>query len=95
MEDVSKLAAEVQEIVWALVDDQVTDEQIARLEQLVVRSDDARRTYVQCMQMHADLHYLLGKQDVKLPPLDDVPAMPPLPIVDLPLTGFTPIPGSS
>ena len=92
MEHAENLAAEVQEIVWALVDDHVTDEQIGRLEKLIAESDEARGTYVRCMQMHADLHHLLGKQrPAAFPPGT---SGPPLPITDLPAVGpDMPIPG--
>jgi hypothetical protein len=58
---------EVQELVWALIDDQATDTQIKRLEELLLADEEARRTYVMCMQMHADLHFLLGGKRPALP----------------------------
>ena len=56
----SHLKSEVQDLVWAVVDEYATESQIRRLEQLILTSEEARRTYVTCMQMHADLCYLLG-----------------------------------
>lgn len=61
------LIDEVQELVWALVDEQATEEHVDRLEQLLLDSDEARRTYVTCMQLHADLYYLLGGFRPRLP----------------------------
>jgi hypothetical protein len=91
---------EVQALVWALVDDQATEADVARLEELLLHDDEARRTYVLCMQMHSDLHFLFGKK----PTLPDFaklaeqtkkaetprqaatakPTKSPLPLVDLP-----------
>jgi hypothetical protein len=92
--DETDLLSEVQELTWAMVDEQATEKEIRRLERLLVDHDDARQTYVMCMQMHADLHFLLNPP----PPL---PAMlqklieaektkkstkTALPLVDLPST---------
>ncbi len=61
------LADEVQELVWALVDEYATESQVHRLEELLLQNEDARRTYVMCMQMHADLHFLLSGRQSGLP----------------------------
>jgi hypothetical protein len=60
------VADEVQDLVWALVDEYATDSQISRLEELLLGSEEARRTYVMCMQMHADLYFLLGGRQSRL-----------------------------
>jgi len=88
-----ELLNEVQELVWALIDDQATVEQVRRLEQLLLENEEARRTYITCMQLHADLHYLLGgKRHIPLPAeLEQVaagrqksPTPTPLSLVDFP-----------
>jgi len=61
------LAAEVQDLVWALVDEQATDGQIHRLEELLLDNDDARRVYWSCMQMHGELYALLSGRQMRLP----------------------------
>ena len=86
------LTNEVQELVWALVDEQASDEQVRRLEELLLENQQARHIYVMCMQMHADLHYLLSGKQPRLPiPLQKVgkateatKSRPPLPMVELP-----------
>ncbi len=86
------LINEVQELVWALVDDQATDQQVRRLEELLLENQQARQVYVQCMQMHADLHYMLSGKQPRLPiPLQkkaaqpvEAKSRPPLPTVELP-----------
>lgn len=62
MSDTNDVAMEVQELVWALVDEQATPEQAKRLESLLLEDDSARHIYALCMQMHADLHFLLSNQ---------------------------------
>jgi hypothetical protein len=61
--DASKLPAEgddvirdrVQELVWALVDDQIADDEMRLLDNLLLSDDGARETYVGCVQLHSDL----------------------------------------
>ena len=61
MNEINNQIEEVQDLVWALVDEQATDEEIRRLEDLLA-SDEERRIYVMCMQMHSDLRFLLTAQ---------------------------------
>jgi len=97
--------SEVQELVWALIDEQATETQVARLEQLLLENDEARRTYVMCMQMHADLHFLLGNRQLVLPAVIEQAkkaetakaeqpkkAKMPLPSLDLPSPATSPWP---
>jgi len=56
MQDSEQLMEEVQHLVWALVDEVATDEQVRRLETLVLEHAAARRAYVDCMTLHAELH---------------------------------------
>jgi len=67
MHPISDMSDEVQELVWALIDEQATEEQVQRLEQLLLDNREARQIYIACMQMHADLHYLLGGKKFELP----------------------------
>ena len=92
-----QLLTEVQELVWALIDEQATDRDVRRLEELLLENDEARKTYVMCMQMHSDLHFLLGGRPLKLPEAVEEAqkakkpkkARPPLPLVNLPPIGST------
>ncbi len=61
------LATEVQELTWDFFDGEATDRQIGRLEELLSASAEARRVYVMCAQLHADLCLLLGDK-TPLPP---------------------------
>ena len=60
MEEMEQMIEEVQQIVWALVDETATEEQVRRLESLVLKSAEARRTYVDCMTLHAELHCMFA-----------------------------------
>ena len=58
---------EVQELVWALVDEQLDETQFARLEQLLSESEAARKMYVECMQLHAGLIEHFRQADPTVP----------------------------
>jgi len=61
VESLEDLRAEVQELVWTLVNEQATPEQISRLEELLANHEEARQAYVMCIQMHADLQCLFNE----------------------------------
>jgi len=67
MDLASDLAVEVQELAWALVDDQATEREMLRLEELLLENAEARQNYVTCIQMLSDLHYLLSGKRPPLP----------------------------
>jgi hypothetical protein len=87
------LETEVQELTWALVDEMADERDMARLEQLLLDHDEARQTYVLCMQMHSDLHFLFAPKPSLPEALQKIMAeqkpareskKTPLPLVDLP-----------
>jgi len=89
MEEPTDLITEVQELVWELLDDQLSESRAKRLEQLLHEHESARKTYIGCVQMHVNLHELYsGRMPPPLP--TDEGIAPPLPIVDLPQFGTTP-----
>lgn len=48
----------VQELSWALVDEQISDDEVHLLDNLLLSDASARKTYIGCMQLHSDLiHY--------------------------------------
>ena len=64
--------ADFEQLVWALLDEQITDEEFRRLEQLIVSDDQARATYLQCVQMHVDLSdYYAKNQSAQSDSQDD------------------------
>ena len=49
----------VQELTWALVDEEISDDEMTLLDTLLLSDDAARKHYLECVQLHADLmlHY--------------------------------------
>jgi hypothetical protein len=45
----------VQELTWAIVDEQISADEMRLLDNLLLCDDEARRTYIGCMQLHTDL----------------------------------------
>jgi hypothetical protein len=45
----------VETLSWALVDEQITKDEIGLLDTLLLSDTSARSTYVKCMQLHTDL----------------------------------------
>lgn len=45
----------VQELTWALMDEQINDDEVRLLDNLLLSDDQARETYIGCVQLHADL----------------------------------------
>jgi len=45
----------VQELTWALVDDQIDSGEFQLLESMLLSDDAARREYLDCIQLHCDL----------------------------------------
>ena len=85
--------AEVQELAWAMIDQQATEEQVRRLEEILSADSEARQVYMVCMQMHADLRCLLGgdlpmpqgmKEALQEKQAQTKKAPAPLPTVDMP-----------
>ncbi len=45
----------VQELTWALVDEQINDDEMRLLDNLLLSDETARETYIGCVQLHTDL----------------------------------------
>ena len=78
----------VQHLAWALFDEHITDDEKQQLDDLLATDADARSMYIECVQLHVDLHehFRASGQDPSkaggpsqshqpLPPLD-LPAVP-------------------
>jgi hypothetical protein len=55
MADDATVQERVQELTWALLDDQINADEMRLLETLIISDDKARDTYVRSVQLHADL----------------------------------------
>jgi len=62
-DDAQLIKERVQELTWALVDDNISDEEFPLLESLLLSDDGARGAYLGCMQLHSDLlsHFALAE----------------------------------
>ncbi len=45
----------VQELTWALIDDQINSDEFQLLDSMLLSDDAARGEYVNCVQLHTDL----------------------------------------
>jgi hypothetical protein len=45
----------VQELTWALLDEEINDDEFRLLENLLLSDDQCRDSYIGCVQLHADL----------------------------------------
>jgi hypothetical protein len=59
MADDATVIERVQELTWALVDEEITDDEMTLLDSLLLSDDQARNRYIECIQLHVDLmaHY--------------------------------------
>jgi hypothetical protein len=56
----------VQELTWALLDEEINDDEFRLLENLLLSDDKCRDSYIGCVQLHADLltHFAAPKTKV-------------------------------
>ena len=49
----------VQELTWAMLDGEISDDEMSLLDTLLLTGGDARNRYIECVQLHTDLmaHY--------------------------------------
>jgi len=52
---ISESPDRTQELTWALIDDCMNGEEFAELEDRLLNEVSARKTYVDCIQLHAEL----------------------------------------
>jgi hypothetical protein len=82
-------AERVQELTWALLDESITDEELAVLNQLLLGSNEARELYSRCVQLHADLSGEFGRPVAQ--PVPQPQANTPSPILNDLNTAFPPL----
>lgn len=51
------LLDEADRLIWALLDDQLAAADTTRLETLLKKNEQVRQRYLECVQIHADLHH--------------------------------------
>jgi hypothetical protein len=55
MADEATILERVQELTWAWVDGEISDDEMSLLDSLLLSDDAARKRYIECMQLHAAL----------------------------------------
>jgi hypothetical protein len=65
MEQISEQTpdSETQDLIWAMLDEQISEGGFRRLESLLSADEEARRLYVQCVQLHVDLQQWFGPKE--------------------------------
>jgi hypothetical protein len=55
----------VQELTWALLDEQINEDEFILLDNLLLSDEKARESYIGCVQLHTDLmaHFALPPAD--------------------------------
>lgn len=61
----SGVSDRVQNLTWALVDDQLDEPEVRQLEQLLLDDPQARQVYLDCIQLHTGLIYYFAEQRAK------------------------------
>ncbi len=56
------LLEEAESLIWAMLDDNIDDAEMARLTQMLEEHAPIRQRYVDCVQMHVDLGEHYGRQ---------------------------------
>ncbi len=69
-------AAEIQDLAWAMADEAITPEEVKRLETLLLADPEARKLYVECMQLQADLYLFFNPKPLLPPNIPVGPAGP-------------------
>ena len=72
---------EVQDLIWALLDQQISDSDFKQLEAMLHEDEEARRLYVQCVQIHVDLQQWFSGNPATAPHLPAGAALD-LPLLD-------------
>jgi hypothetical protein len=62
----TELEAEVQELTWALIDDEAAEGEVRRLEELLLHSHEAGQIYAKCLEFDAELYSRLGGKKLRL-----------------------------
>lgn len=53
--DILNRVDRIRDLTWALLDDQISDAEVAELERMLEEDSTARANYLRCVQLHTDL----------------------------------------
>ena len=71
--ELSEFEQEIEQVVWALLDGQLSAREKQRFEEILAGSEEARLVYLNCLQMHGDLVAHFQKPDEQAPSSDRSP----------------------
>lgn len=69
------LLEQAETLIWKLLDDDVQAADVKQLETMLREHEEVRARYIQCVQMHTDLHLHFGDVSETLP-TDQLPKSP-------------------
>jgi hypothetical protein len=75
---------QVQELTWALLDEQISEDEFEQLSRVLLRDDKSREAYLGCIQLHTDLITHFAGPEARTPKR---PGTTPILGLDMPL-GF-------
>lgn len=55
------LLEQAEALIWALLDDEIDSTKLKELESMLKDHDTVRERYIQCVQMHTELHQHFGE----------------------------------
>ncbi len=58
---IEALIAQAEEMIWMLLDGHLSEIDCERLEQILLKHEQVRQRYLECVQMHVELQNLCGK----------------------------------
>lgn len=67
-----RATVDVEDLTWQLLDEQIEEPALRSLERELIKNEDSRKTYVDCVQLHVDLMCYFSEKSGK--PLVELPA---------------------
>jgi len=97
MSQQTPIDTEIEGLAWRVLDGTADEKDQGRLETLLGDDPQAREIYLRCIQLHADLTVFFQRGEDKSTRTDRDPPetnpAAPMPIVDIPLAGDSPLAG--
>ncbi len=71
-----QILAQAEELIWSLLDDNLPEDDVPRLEEMIKEHENVRELYLDCVQLHTDLtgHYA-GAAKLNIPELPGSPVL--------------------
>jgi anti-sigma factor RsiW len=66
-QETDKTLAEAENLIWALLDENIDPKDVQRLEALIKSDEQILQRYLQCVELHADLNRLFAPPEEPTP----------------------------